>query len=185
MNYQKNTYQVQHLYIEDRPEFPYRAVMVDTARHFLPLQALKRQVAALSMAKMSVLHIHESDSQSFPLQTETPPGSNFAKGAYSFQGVKYTHTLAQYRELATFAKDLGVFLMLELDMPGHADSWKHTGDGIICSCGDVVNPVNEKTYEYIESYLRDIFDTIYRPFGFTPMVHLGGDEVNTWCFRGD
>ena len=84
VNYQRNTYQIQSLYVEDWPEFPYRAVMVDTARHFLPLQALKRQVAALSMAKMSVLHIHESDSQSFPLQTDTQPGSNFAKGAYEF-----------------------------------------------------------------------------------------------------
>ena len=75
--------------------------------------------------------------------------------------------------------------MLELDMPGHADSWKLSGDDIVCSCGDVINPINNLTYAYIESYLRDVFNTLYKPFGFNPMVHLGGDEVNTWCFRGD
>ena len=75
--------------------------------------------------------------------------------------------------------------MLEYDMPGHASSWSSADPKITCSCKDVINPVNELTYDYIKSFLHDVFNALYKPFGFNPIVHLGGDEVNSWCFAGD
>ncbi|CAL6077244.1 Beta-N-acetylhexosaminidase [Hexamita inflata] len=178
-------YFINYSQILDYPKYPYRAVMVDSSRHFLPLSTLKRQVAALSIAKMSVLHLHESDSQSFPTKTKTEPGSNFVKGAWKTGGFQYYHTLEQLLELATYAKNLGVFIMIEFDMPGHASSWGSADSTIVCACRDVINPVNELTYEYIRTFLKDIFEVLYKPFGFNPMVHLGGDEVNSGCFTSD
>ena len=159
--------------------------MVDTARHFLPLSTLKRQISAVSVAKMSVLHLHVPDSQSFPLRTETAPGSNFAKGCWKTRGVEYVQTLAELRELGQWAKDLGVFVMVEFDMPGHAASWGKADPELVCRCGDVVSPASSKIYEYIRTFIKDVFDALYAPFGFTPMIHLGGDEVNSGCFGGD
>ena len=75
--------------------------------------------------------------------------------------------------------------MLELDMPGHASSWEVADKSITCNCKDVIQPFNNLTYEYIYSFLKDVFDTIYKPFGFNPIVHLGGDEVNANCFSSD
>ncbi|CAL6045482.1 Beta-N-acetylhexosaminidase [Hexamita inflata] len=184
-DFQAGIYFIQESKVWDKPAFPYRAVQVDSSRHFLPISTLKRQVAALSIAKMSVLHLHESDSQSFPMKTDTAPGSNFYKGSWKTGGELYYHTLKDMKELATYAKNLGVYLMLEFDMPGHADSWRRSGDNINCACGDVINPTLELTYDYIKSYMQDIFNTIYKPFGFTPLIHLGGDEVNHWCFKDD
>ena len=107
------------------------------------------------------------------------------KGCWKTNDINYHQTLEEFTELATWAKDLGVFIMVEFDMPGHAASWGKADKSIVCRCGDVINPVNELTYQYIESFIRDVFTAIYLPFGFNPMIHLGGDEVNSGCFGGD
>ena len=135
---------------------------------------------------MNVLHIHEVDSQSFPMQTNTEPGSNFAKGAYNV-GKRYIHTPDEYAEMTLFAANLGVFIQLELDIPGHASSWQFAQLNITCNCGgrDVVNPINDDTYLHIRTYFKDLFIAMYKPLGMTPMVHLGGDEVQHWCFNSD
>lgn len=178
-------YRIPQALVEDRPRYPYRAVMVDTARHFLPLSTLKRQISALSVAKLSVLHLHVPDSQSFPLKTETAPGSAFSRGCWKKNGVEYVQTLEELKSLGQWAKDLGVFVMVEFDMPGHAASWGKADPGLVCRCGDVVSPASPEIYKYIKSFIKDVFSALYAPFGFTPMIHLGGDEVNSGCFGGD
>ena len=59
--------------IEDAPRFPHRGLMIDTARHFEPLDAIKKIIDSLPYAKLNVLHWHMSDSQSFPLQVMSSP----------------------------------------------------------------------------------------------------------------
>ena len=54
--------------------------------------------------------------------------------------------MEQYLELSTYAKNLGIFILIEFDMPGHASSWKKANSSITCSCSDVINPINELTY---------------------------------------
>ena len=70
-------------------------------------------------------------------------------------------------------------------MPGHAGSWGAADKSILCSCNDVIQPFNDLTYEYIESYLKDVFDALFLEWGFDPIIHLGGDEVNSGCFNAD
>jgi hexosaminidase len=59
--------------IADAPRFPHRGLMIDTARHFEPLDAIKKMIDSLPYAKLNVLHWHMSDSQSFPLQVMSSP----------------------------------------------------------------------------------------------------------------
>ena len=47
----------------------------------------------------------------------------------------------------------------------------------VCNNHDVINPASEKLYEVIETYLTDIYDTLYKPYNMSPMFHFGGDEV--------
>ena len=68
--------------INDAPRFPHRGLMIDTARHFEPVAAIKGIVDSLPYAKLNVLHWHMSDSQSFPFEVK---GKNLWKGAYSDQ----------------------------------------------------------------------------------------------------
>lgn len=56
------------LFIEDEPSFSHRGLMIDTARHYLSIDSIKRNILAMRIAKMNVLHIHFTDSDSFPLE---------------------------------------------------------------------------------------------------------------------
>lgn len=55
---ENNTYYVEALpmNISDGPEFPWRGVMIDSARHFLPVDTIKRTIDGCLYNKMNVMH---------------------------------------------------------------------------------------------------------------------------------
>jgi len=59
--------------IADAPRFAHRGLMVDTARHYEPLAAVRAIVDSLSYAKLNVLHWHMVDIQSFPFESKSSP----------------------------------------------------------------------------------------------------------------
>lgn len=59
--------------IRDKPVYPHRGLLLDTARNFLPTKAIQRQINAMAASKLNVLHWHITDSQSFPLQSRRVP----------------------------------------------------------------------------------------------------------------
>ena len=75
------------------------------------------------MSKFNCLHIHIIDQQSNSFAAETAPADNMQKASY-VTGKRYLHTKEDIKELAAFARPLGIFLMVEYDMPGHATSWR-------------------------------------------------------------
>ncbi|KAG8380724.1 hypothetical protein BUALT_Bualt06G0045700 [Buddleja alternifolia] len=68
-------------YIQDKPRFTYRGLMLDTSRHYLPIEIIKQVIESMSYAKLNVLHWHIIDEESFPLEVPTYP--NLWKGAYT------------------------------------------------------------------------------------------------------
>ena len=52
--------------VVDKPRFPFRATMIDTSRHYYPLEAILSHLDAMSAVKMNVLHWHIVDIESFP-----------------------------------------------------------------------------------------------------------------------
>lgn len=94
--------------IVDKPRFSHRGVLVDTARHFLPLPTLYQFVDAMPMSKLNVLHLHLVDSQSFPFASES---TKLGIGAYSPRQV---YTPKQLRSLVGFARDRGVRIVVEV-----------------------------------------------------------------------
>lgn len=53
--------------ILDKPKFSHRGLLIDTARNYLSINTIKRQLDAMAASKLNVLHWHMTDSQSFPL----------------------------------------------------------------------------------------------------------------------
>jgi len=149
------------------------------------LHVIYRIIDSLPYAKLNVLHWHNSDSQSFPFESTTYP--KLWNGAYS-PTEKYTQ--ADIAAVVEYARDHGVRVMVEFDMPGHAQSWC-VGYPEVCpspTCTTPLNPAVDATFELIKSLLNECTggqaSTPGHPSGLFPdnFIHLGGDEVNTACW---
>ena len=86
------------LVIHDYPRFTWRGLMIDTSRHWLPVASILRTLDAMSYAKLSVLHWHLVDRESFPLVLDSVP--ELAKGAWSAQEKYSTSDVRQIVEAA-------------------------------------------------------------------------------------
>ncbi|PSS33370.1 Beta-hexosaminidase [Actinidia chinensis var. chinensis] len=161
-------------YIRDRPRFVYRGLLLDTSRHYLPIDVIKQVIESMSYVKLNVLHWHIIDEESFPLEVPTYP--NLWKGAYT-KWERYTREDAY--EIVNFAKMRGINVMAEVDVPGHAESW---GAGYpdlwpSPSCREPLDVSKNFTFDLISGILTDIRKIF--PF---ELFHLGGDEVHTDCW---
>ena len=171
--------------IDDAPRFPHRGLMIDTARHFETLASLRALIDSLTYSKFNVLHWHMSDTQSYPFESKTHP--DLWKGSWSPQE-RYLQT--DIADTVEYARDRGVRVIVEFDMPGHAGSWC-TGYPEICpstTCTQPLNVANEATFQLIEDVLGECTgkktSAKDAPSGLFPddFIHLGGDEVDTSCW---
>lgn len=164
--------------IVDYPRFPYRSVLIDTSRHFLPLDAILSTLDAMTQNKFNRLHWHIVDDQSWPLQSTTYP--NFTLGAYAPDAV-YTH--ADVSTVVQAAWERGIIIVPEFDGPAHATAWGTGYPNLVISCPDgqsLLNPTEAGgVYTVIEGLLAEFI-----PLFKTDMVHWGGDEVeDTTCWE--
>ncbi len=165
--------------IEDHPRFPWRGLLIDVSRHWQPVEVVKRTLDSMAVVKLNVLHWHLSDDQGFRVESRKFPrlhelGSN---GSY--------YTQAEIRAVIAYARDRGIRVVPEFDMPGHAHSW-FIGYPEVASSpgpyaakyylgGDSVpfDPANELTYRFIEQFIAEI-----APLFPDQYWHVGGDEVD-------
>lgn len=109
-------YSIPAVTIADQPRFPWRGLLLDSARHFLPLEDLKRQLDGMASAKLNVFHWHLTDDQGWRFESKRFPRLQEAGSDGQF----YTQT--QIRELVDYAAQLGIRVVPELDFPGHASA---------------------------------------------------------------
>ena len=172
-------FQVPAVHIEDRPRFPWRGLLLDVARHWMPVAVVKRNLDAMAAVKLNVFHWHLSDDQGFRVESQRFPRLQ----EFGSDGQYYTQ--AEVREVVAYARDRGIRVLPEFDMPGHATSWlvgypelasapgpyeigRHFGafDG-------TMDPTRDETYEFLDSFLGEM-----APLFPDPFFHIGGDEVN-------
>ena len=99
--------------VRDEPRYPWRGLMIDTVRHFIGLDTLRRTVDAMWFYKLNVLHLHLTDDQGF----------RFRSDAYPELASPEAYSMAELAGLVAYAADRGVRVVPELDVPGHAASW--------------------------------------------------------------
>ena len=61
------------VHIEDRPRFPWRGLMIDVSRHWMPLTVIERNLDAMAAVKLNVFHWHLSDDQGFRVESKLYP----------------------------------------------------------------------------------------------------------------
>lgn len=153
----------------DAPRFPYRGLLVDCARRFLPPASIKRVLDFMSTTKLNVLHMHLTDSTAFPLESALYPALS-AKGAYHPKAV---YSKADLADLVAYATRRGVRVVPEIDMPGHSSFGKGLPELTIAACGGVLNPTLEGTYTMLKGFLGEVAALFPDPY-----LALGGDEVS-------
>ncbi|OTB02332.1 glycoside hydrolase family 20 protein [Hypoxylon sp. CI-4A] len=170
--------------ISDAPQFDHRGLLLDVSRNYLPVENIYRTIDALSWNKLNRLHIHATDSQSWPLEIPALPELH-QKGAYA-HGLTYSP--ATLAAIQTYAIQRGVEVIIEIDTPGHfgiaALSHPELVSGFdaapwtsYCAeppCGQI--RLNEPKVDPFLDKLMD--DLLPRVSPYSAYFHTGGDEVN-------
>ncbi len=163
--------------IDDQPRFPWRGLMLDVSRHFQPLDVVYRTLDGMEAVKMNVFHWHLSDNQGFRVESKVSPLLQ-EKGS---DGLFYTQE--QIRDVIAYARDRGIRVMPEFEMPGHATAWFVGYPDLASGSGPynierkwgvfdpAMDPTRDSTYSFLDALIGEmaaLFPDAY--------FHVGGDE---------
>nr|CAB3252627.1 beta-hexosaminidase subunit alpha [Phallusia mammillata]CAD57204.1 putative beta-N-acetylhexosaminidase [Phallusia mammillata] len=172
--------------IIDYPRYAFRGVMIDTARHYLPLNAILQTLDAMSYNKFNVLHWHIVDDQSFPYVSDVYPDLSI-KGAYDDR--THIYTREDIAAVIEFARLRGIRVIPEFDSPGHSTSWGKGQPGLLTPCYSngkpdgtfgPINPTLNSTYTFVKNLFGDVKQVFHDNY-----IHLGGDEVQFNCWQSN
>src|SRR2546422_888898 len=173
----RDGYYLPAIKIRDQPRFPWRGLLIDVGRHYEPMEVLKRNLDAMAAVKLNVFHWHLTEDQGFRVESKKFPKLH----VLGSDGLFYTQD--QVREIIAYARDRGIRVMPEFDIPGHSTSWLvgypelgsapgpykiERGAGIF---EPALDPTREQTYRFLDTFLGEmagLFPDAY--------MHIGGDE---------
>ena len=190
--------------IKDKPEYGYRGMHLDVARHFFTVEQVKRQIDLISQFKINKLHMHLSDDQGWRLEIKGEMygesldklrtiGASTSCSTNGYNPGQYTQE--DFKELVRYAAERNVEIIPEFDMPAHAwaalvslnflnstdDGRPHAGNYDNTKPYDgwdvgwaSLEVNNEKTYEFIEEVVKQVSE-----ISPSPIINLGGDEAHS------
>ncbi|MCH5232315.1 MAG: beta-N-acetylhexosaminidase [Muribaculaceae bacterium] len=167
--------------IDDAPRFPYRALMLDPARHFLSVDEVKHFIDQMAKYKFNVLQLHLTDDQGWRIHLDKHPELSSEKH----------YTRKDIQEIIDYAAQNYIEVVPEIDVPGHTSAFLAVYPEMGCinrqaepiEVGKTDNRMlcasNNDVYEILEDIITEmatIFPSDY--------IHLGGDEAaikNNWA----
>ena len=164
--------------IEDTPRFPWRGLLIDVSRHFMPVDVIKRNLDGMAAVKLNVLHWHLSENQGFRVESKTYPKLH----QLGSDGLYYTQE--QIKDIIAFADARGIRVMPEFDIPGHATSWLVAYPELASAPGPytierkfgifdpTMDPTRETTYAFLDAFFKEMSALFPDQY-----LHIGGDEV--------
>ena len=165
------------LVIQDSPRFPWRGLLIDACRHFMPVEVIKRNLDGMAAVKLNVLHWHLTEDQGFRVESKTHPKLH----EMGSDGLYYSHE--QITEVVAYAADRGIRVIPEFDLPGHATSWLVAYPELASAPGPytierkwgimnpTINPAIEETYTFLDAFFKEMSELFPDEY-----VHIGGDE---------
>jgi len=183
------------LFIEDRPRFAWRGFMLDSARHFQPIEQVKRLIDQAAQHKLNTFHWHLVDDQGWRLEIKQYPKLTEV-GAWRVpagkagrtpdgQPIRYGgfYTQEEAREIVAYAAERHISVVPEIEMPGHARAaiaaypeFGSTGEPTTVPSEWGIHPflfsVDDATFAFLENVLREVMDIFPSSY-----IHIGGDEA--------
>ena len=171
--------------IKDKPEYGYRGLMIDVARHFFSVDEIKRQIDHASLYKINRIHLHLSDDQGWRLEIKQYPDLTKIGGSTEVGGGKGGYyTQEQFKDIVKYARDRYVEIIPEFDMPGHSNAALasygflnpdgkrkplYTGTEIGFSS---FMTHSEETYKFLDNVFKEV-----AAISPSKYIHIGGDEA--------
>jgi hexosaminidase len=165
--------------INDSPRFPWRGLLIDACRHFMPIDVIKRNLDGMAAVKMNTLHWHLSEDQGFRVESKTFPKLH----ELGSDGLYYTHE--QVKEILNYASDRGIRVIPEFDVPGHATAILAAYPELGSAPGPyeierdwgifdpTLNPILDTTYIFLDKLFGEMSELFPDEY-----FHIGGDENN-------
>ena len=165
--------------IHDKPRFQWRGLMIDSSRHFMPVDVIKRNLDGMAAVKLNVFHWHLSDNQGFRVESKKFPKLQ----QLGSDGLYYTQE--QIRDVIAYAGDRGIRVIPEFDMPGHCTPFFVGYPELASAPGPysierapgvfdpAMDPTRESTYKFLDKFIGEMAKLFPDAF-----FHIGGDEVN-------
>ncbi|CAK0797992.1 unnamed protein product [Prorocentrum cordatum] len=194
------------LRIRDRPRFGYRGLMLDVARHFFPVDFIKRTLDWMYLYKLNVFHWHLTDDEGWRFEVKALPNltafgawrglgevvePQYGSGPQRYGGF-YSHD--DVREVVGFASSRGITVVPEIDVPGHCYAAIRALPGLLGEAarrggpasvqgfrGNVLDAASPATYVFLEAVLTEVLDVFPAQLG----VHIGMDEVPPGAWSDD
>jgi hexosaminidase len=165
--------------IEDRPRFPWRGLLLDVSRHWMPMEVVLRNLDAMAAVKLNVFHWHLSDDQGFRVESKIYPKLQ----ELGSDGQYYTQD--QVRQVIAYARDRGIRVVPEFDVPAHTTAWLVGYPELAAAPGPyqigrhwggfepALDPSKEAVYTFLDNFIGEMSRLFPDEY-----FHIGGDEVN-------
>ncbi len=190
--------------ITDYPRFRHRGLMIDESRSFKGVDFLKKQMDAMALLKLNILHLHLDDSAGWRIESDAYPyltektawrvGQlywDWEKNGYRFvskddpEAYGGCYSKEELRELVAYAAERYINIIPEIEMPGHSMEVTKAYPEVSCLLEDGtrvvgswdVCPGSEETYKLFEAVISEVMEIFPYPY-----IHIGGDEawMNMW-----
>ena len=157
---------IPNVHIHDDSSYPFRCFMHDTGRNYQPLSMLKETIDLMSFYKLNYFHWHLTDYPAWRIESKAYPQLNDPKYQRKGRDEGKYYTYDEIRELIAYARERGITVVPEIDMPGHStyftDAFGFSMD-------------SPKGREILTTCLEEFFEEI--PAESCPYFHIGSDEV--------
>lgn len=189
---------IPNLYIKDMPKYSYRAFMIDSCRHFVTMENLKRMIDYCAKLRFNVFHWHLSDDQGWRAEIKKYPelteigsvryGNHFGSEQNDEIHSGY-YTQDEMREIVRYAHERHMKVVPEIDMPGHVSALLASIPSLVCGdkkveiktkpgvFKDIICAGNDENYDTLYEILDEICEIFPDEY-----IHIGGDEApkNQW-----
>lgn len=157
---------VPDIQIHDWSEYPFRGFMHDTGRNFQTIEMLKETIDLMSFYKINYFHWHLTDYPAWRIECKVYPQLNDPQYQRPGRDCGKYYTYDEIRDLIAYAKERGITVMPEIDMPGHSAYFKN-------AFGFTMDSEDGK--KILEKCIAEFCEEI--PVSMCPYLHIGSDEV--------
>lgn len=123
--------------ISDSPRLSYRGLLLDSSRHFIPVDTIKRIIDCMMLLKMNTLHLHLSDDHGWRIKLDAFSVLCGERDLF--------YTKGQLIDLVKYAHDRAIEIIPEIDVPGHASAFLSRYPEYSCT-GEPVEAATEGGY---------------------------------------